>query len=117
MANDPSYTLAPFQPDLTRTIAHFSLTRVPIVGQGHGPDSHRGVHQCQLTPLNARVSHTLEVANVSPANYLGPLARCYHASENGRRQQGHSPSKPLTRVEKALGCGSVIIALNARGAR
>jgi hypothetical protein len=41
----------------------------------------------------------------------------YPASANGRRQQGHSPSCPWIRAENAVGCGMVMIALNASGAR
>jgi len=41
----------------------------------------------------------------------------YGASANRRRQQGHSPSNPWTRAANADGCGSVMIALNANGAR
>ncbi len=41
----------------------------------------------------------------------------YPPSANGRRQQGHSPSCPWIRAENAVGCGMVMIALNASGAR
>src|SRR5258708_1606881 len=41
----------------------------------------------------------------------------YDASANVRRQHGHSPSNPLTSARNADGCGSVVIALNASGAR
>lgn len=41
----------------------------------------------------------------------------YDASPNGLLQHGHSPSWPLTSDQKALGCGSVMIALKASGAR
>ena len=36
---------------------------------------------------------------------------------NHLRQQGHSPTNPFTSDIKAVGCGSVMIALNANGAR
>lgn len=39
------------------------------------------------------------------------------ASANRLRQHGHSPSFPLRMVENALGCGSVMIARKASGAR
>ena len=45
------------------------------------------------------------------------IARAYDSSANGLLQHGHSPSYPLTRAENAVGCGKVVIALNASGAR
>ena len=45
------------------------------------------------------------------------IARAYDSSANGLLQHGHSPSYPLTRAENAVGCGRVVIALNASGAR
>ena len=39
------------------------------------------------------------------------------ASANRLLQHGHSPSKPLTCAEKAVGCNIVIFALKANGAR
>jgi hypothetical protein len=39
------------------------------------------------------------------------------ASVNRLLQQGHWPSKPFVRAEKAEGCGMVMIALNASGTR
>jgi len=45
------------------------------------------------------------------------IARAYDSSGNGLLQHGHSPSYPLTRAENAVGCGRVVIALNASGAR
>ncbi len=48
---------------------------------------------------------------------VGGIDRSYEASANRLRQQGHSPSYPLMRAENADGCGSVMIALNANGAR
>lgn len=55
---------------------------------------------------------------------VGKTANNYGASpdSNERRQtvfnkQGHSPSNPFIRAEKADGCGMVMIALNASGAR
>ena len=38
----------------------------------------------------------------------------YPASANGRRQQGHSPSCPWIRARNAVGCGMIMIALNAK---
>lgn len=48
---------------------------------------------------------------------FGPIIRIGQASANPRRQHGHSPSCPLSSAENAVGCGIVIIALNANGAR
>ena len=48
---------------------------------------------------------------------VGSLDRRYEASAKRLRQQGHSPSYPLTRAANADGCGRVMIALNANGAR
>ena len=45
------------------------------------------------------------------------IARAYDSSANGLLQHGHSPSYPLTRAENAVGCGKVVIALNASGAQ
>ena len=45
------------------------------------------------------------------------LAHICQASANRRRQHGHSPSCPLMSDENAVGCGMVMIALNANGAR
>jgi hypothetical protein len=47
----------------------------------------------------------------------GHLARICQASANPRRQRGHSPSCPLSSAENPVGCGIVVIALNANGAR
>ena len=41
----------------------------------------------------------------------------HEASANGRRQHGQWRSKPFTSAVKADGCGSVMIALYANGAR
>jgi hypothetical protein len=43
--------------------------------------------------------------------------RLCQASAKPLRQHGHSPSCPLSSAENAVGCGSVMIALNASGAR
>ena len=45
------------------------------------------------------------------------IPRGYEASAKRLRQHGHSPSKPLTSAANADGWGSVMIALNANGAR
>jgi hypothetical protein len=42
---------------------------------------------------------------------------CHVASVKRLWQHGHAPSNPRTSAKKALGCGSVIIARNAGGAR
>ena len=51
------------------------------------------------------------------ARRLGYIDHFHFDSANGLRQQGHSPSWPRASDEKADGCGSVVIALNASGAR
>lgn len=55
-----------------------------------------------------------EFSQVAPVASPGQI---YGPSANRRRQQGHSPSKPLTRDQNADGWGNVIIALNASGPR
>ena len=47
----------------------------------------------------------------------GRIQRRFQTSPKRLRQQGHSPSYPLTSAAKADGCGIVMIALNAKGAR
>lgn len=47
----------------------------------------------------------------------GHIDRIYETSAKRLRQHGHSPSYPLTSAVNADGCGMVIIALNANGAR
>jgi len=47
----------------------------------------------------------------------GHIACDYDASAKDRRQQGHSASCPVTTVNSAVGCGRVVIALSASGAR
>jgi hypothetical protein len=54
---------------------------------------------------------------VISSRYFGHIALIYPASANLLRQHGHSPSKPLTNAKNALGCGNVMMALNASGAR
>jgi len=44
------------------------------------------------------------------------IARLYDASSKRRRQQGHSPSTPRISDMNAVGWGSDMIALTARGA-
>jgi hypothetical protein len=48
---------------------------------------------------------------------VGRIARLYDAPSKRRRQQGHSPSTPRISDMNAVGWGSVMIALKARGAR
>jgi hypothetical protein len=52
---------------------------------------------------------------VDSAACLGHLDRLHAVSVNRLRQQGHSPSNPRANAENAVGCGRVMIALNARG--
>src|SRR5262249_29250012 len=54
---------------------------------------------------------------VRPSWRIGHIARDYAASANRLRQHGHSPSNPRASAANAVGCGRVMIALNASGAR
>jgi hypothetical protein len=47
---------------------------------------------------------------------LGSGRAVYPASANCRRQHGHSPSCPWIRAKNAVGCGMVMIALDANKA-
>ncbi len=106
----------------------------------HGPDS---PVQFGSVLLRARVAVTQGISTESTALYR--VAHCLHysgradtvrgralrtvratcptrrlryeASANRLRQHGHSPSHPLMSAANADGCGMVVIALNANGAR
>lgn len=93
------------------------------------PNRLLGLCQDLASPRSARRSHrpkcpngSCQGASVAPARArngillarTGDIARDYDASAKGRRQQGHSPSCPFTRVKNAVGCGKVMIALIAR---
>jgi hypothetical protein len=53
--------------------------------------------------------------SVKPPTCFGHVAHIYDQSANGRRQHGHWPAKPRTNAVNADGCGSVTIALYAKG--
>jgi hypothetical protein len=55
--------------------------------------------------------------SILPQICFGHIDRVYPASAKRRRQHGHSSSCPWIRAENAVGCGRVMIALNANGAR
>lgn len=56
---------------------------------------------------------TAAMAN-TPTEFRKTCLLC--ASVNRLLQQGHASSKPLANAENAEGCGSVMMALNAKGA-
>lgn len=76
------------------------------------------------TSLTSAANPARQTASVAPPKHQRSLrqdASVPSPYESGPmnflRQQGHSPSNPFTSDVKAIGCGSVMIALNANGAR
>jgi hypothetical protein len=64
-----------------------------------------------MLDTGARPGEVMAVTGISWSPHSHP------ASANRLRQHGHSPSCPLIRANNAVGCGSVMIALKASGAR
>lgn len=69
------------------------------------------------TPCSPRLEPPDLRGHFNPANLLRSPRPCQAALAKGLRQQGHSPSMPRASARNAAGCGRVVIALKAKGAR
>ena len=78
-------------------------------------DPHPKTRPPRPEPQSARAASSLRrPGNTWPVGCRRPL---HPASAYLRRQQGHSLPLPFTNAWNAVGCGSVVMARNARGAR